>query len=235
LKVSCSEDTQFCSDEGIQIFGGMGFSKDTPMETAWRDARIPRIYEGTNEINRLHAVGMLLKKAFKGELPLVDAAKDVQRELTAVPDYSRPDFSACLAEEKYMVEQLKKVVLMTAGSAAKTYGNSLEKHQHVLLNIADLLIQVYRAESIILRVQKLALKHDESQLVSQLAIAKLNLYQAVECVRLNAKSAIISFSSGDSQNMLLMGLNRFTKYYNYPNIAALKNEIATDLIQKNNY
>src|SRR5699024_1635343 len=120
----------------------MGFSKDTPMETAWRDARIPRIYEGTNEINRMHAVGMLLKKALKGQLDLMSPAMAIQDELTGIPSFDTPDFSTLFAEEKELLKKLKKAFLMAAGSAVKKYGDKLEEHQNILMAAADILIEV---------------------------------------------------------------------------------------------
>ncbi len=235
LKVCVSENIQTCADEGIQIYGGMGFSKDTPMEAAWRDARIPRIYEGTNEINRMHAVGMLLQKAMKGELDLLSAAKGVQDELTSIPSFETPDFSALFAEEKQLVAQLKKVFLMVAGSAVQKYTTELEKHQNILMNAADVMIQIFRAESAILRTEKLAKKQGEEKWEDQIAMCRLNLYQAVEISKQKAREAIISFASGDEQKMLLTGLKRFTKYHNYPNVSELKNKIAASLIEENKY
>src|SRR5680860_1552596 len=133
LKVACSEDIQYCSDEGIQIFGGMGFSADAPMESAWRDARIPRIYEGTNEINRMLAVGMLLKKAMKGHVDLLGPATKVGNELTGIPSFDKPDYSELFAEEKEILQNLKKIFLMVAGSAVQKFGEKLEEQQQLLL------------------------------------------------------------------------------------------------------
>ena len=127
LKVFGSEVSQFVSDEGIQIFGGMGFSKDTPMESAWRDARITRIYEGTNEINRLLTVGMLLKKAMKGEIDLITPAMEVGNSLLGIPSFDTPDFSEVLSEEKAMIAKLKNVFLMISGKAVQKYGHGFRR------------------------------------------------------------------------------------------------------------
>lgn len=235
LKVCCSEDMQNCADEGIQIYGGMGFSKDTPMEAAWRDARIPRIYEGTNEINRMHAIGMLMVKALKGKPDLMSAALKVQDELTSVPSFDKPDTSQLFAEEKTIVKNLKKIFLMVAGSAIKKYQKELENHQNILMNAADVLIQIYRSESAILRTEKLVKKQGEEALEIQIAMTQLHLYHALEISTSKARESIISFATGDEQKMLLMGLKRFTKYQNYPNISALKNKIADRLNQENEY
>ncbi len=226
LKVAVSEHVQQTSDEGIQIYGGMGFSADTPMESAWRDARIARIYEGTNEINRMLSVGMLIKKALKGHVDLLGPATAVGEELMGVPSFEVPDFSETLSEEKDMVARLKKVFLMVAGSAVKKYGTELESHQQLLLAAADILIQVYLAESAILRTEKNLKRFGEEAQKAQIAMSKLYLYRAVDIVQQKAREAIVSFSEGDEQRMMLMGLKRFTKYTNFPNVIALRNTVA---------
>ncbi|MDT0687566.1 acyl-CoA dehydrogenase family protein [Autumnicola psychrophila] len=235
LKVACSEDVQNCSDEGIQIFGGMGFSADTPMESAWRDARIARIYEGTNEINRMLAVGMLVKKAMKGHVDLLGPATAVGDELTGIPSMDKPDYSELFAEEKEMIGKLKKVFLMTAGSAVQKFGPDLEEHQQLLMASADILIEIYLAESAILRAEKNAKRYGEDTQKEQIAMAKLYLYHAVDTVNQKAKEGIVSFAEGDEQRMMLMGLKRFTKYQNQPNVVQLRNTIAEKLTSENKY
>lgn len=235
LKVAVSEDAQDCTDEGIQIYGGMGFSADTPMESAWRDARISRIYEGTNEINRMLSVGMLMKKAMKGHIDFMGPAQAVADELTGIPSFDTPDYSELLSEEKAMLQKLKKVFLMVAGSAAQKFGAELEDHQQLLLASSDILIEIYMAESALLRAEKNAKKEGEDAQKVQIAIAKLRLYQAVEKINLKAKEGIISFAEGDKQKMMLMGLKRFTKYDNYPNIVELRNIIANKVTEDNTY
>ncbi len=235
LKVAVSEDIQNCADEGIQIFGGMGFSEDTPMEAAWRDARIARIYEGTNEINRMLAVGMLVKKAMKGHVDLLGPAQAVATELTSIPSFETPDFSELFAEEKDMIKKLKKVFLMVAGSAAQKYGTELEKHQQTLMAAADILIEIYMAESAILRTEKNAKRSGEDTQEVQIAMSKLYLYHAVDTVSIKAKESIISFAEGDEQRMMLMGLKRFTKYQNMPNIGAMRKTIAEKVSAEGKY
>ncbi|WP_121360494.1 acyl-CoA dehydrogenase family protein [Flavobacterium johnsoniae] len=235
LKVAVSEDVQNCSDEGIQVFGGMGFSEDTPMESAWRDARIARIYEGTNEINRMLSVGMLIKKAMKGHVDLLGPAMKVQEELMGIPSFDTPDFSELFSEEKVIVANLKKVFLMVAGSAVQKYGPELDSHQQLLMAAADILIEIYMAESTILRTEKLAKKEGEDKVQEQIAMAKLYLYKAVDIVNLRGKEGIASFSEGDEQRMMLMGLKRFTKYTNLPNVVALREKIAEKLVAENSY
>ncbi|MFT5963476.1 MAG: alkylation response protein AidB-like acyl-CoA dehydrogenase [Flavobacterium sp.] len=235
LKVAVSEDVQNCADEGIQIFGGMGFSEDTPMESAWRDARIARIYEGTNEINRMLSVGMLIKKAMKGHVDLLGPASKVQEELMGIPSFDAPDYSELFAEEKEMIGKLKKAFLMVAGGAIQKYGPDLEAHQQLLMAAADILIEIYMAESTILRTEKTAKKEGEDKIQEQIAMAKLYLYQAVDVVTQKGKESIISFAEGDEQRMMLMGLRRFTKYTNMPNIVALRETIASKLVAENEY
>jgi alkylation response protein AidB-like acyl-CoA dehydrogenase len=235
LKVAVSEDIQNCADEGIQIFGGMGFSEDTPMEAAWRDARISRIYEGTNEINRMLSVGMLIKKGMRGHVDLLGPATAVGKELTGVPSFESPDYSQPLAEEKDMLVKLKKALLMIAGSAVQKFGAEFESHQQILLNCSDVLIEIYMAESAILRAEKLAKKEGEAKAVDFINMAKLYLYHAVDLVESKGKEAIVSFTSGDEQKVMLMGLKRFTKYVNQPNVADLRTAIADKLIAENSY
>ena len=235
LKVAVSEDVQQTTDEGIQIFGGMGFSADTPMESAWRDARISRIYEGTNEINRMLAVGMLVKKAMKGHVDLLGPATQVGEELMGIPSFDTPDYSELFAEEKEMIGKLKKVFLMIAGSAVKKYGTELEQHQQVIMAASDILIETYMAESTILRTAKNVARFGEESQKAQIAMSRLYLYQAVELTIQKGKEAIISFAEGDEQKMMLMGLKRFTKYANFPNVVALRTTIADKIAADNKY
>ena len=235
LKVSVSEDVQACADEGIQIFGGMGFSKETPMESAWRDARITRIYEGTNEINRMLSVGMLVKKAMKGHVDLIGPAMKVVDELTGIPSFETPDFSEVLSEEKAMIENLKKVFLMVAGAAVQKYGPDLEEHQQLLMAASNILIEIYMAESAVLRTEKNCKRFGEDSQTYQIAMSKLYLYNAVDIILKNAKEGIVSFAEGDEQRMMLMGLKRFTKYQNQPNVVAIRNNISEKIQKENKY
>lgn len=235
LKVAVSEDVQATTDEGIQIFGGMGFSAEAPMEKAWRDARIARIYEGTNEINRMLSVGMLVKKAMKGHVDLLGPATAVGEELMGIPSFDAPDFSELFAEEKDLVARLKKVFLMVAGSAVKKFGPELEKHQQLMLAASDILIEVYMAESTILRTEKNAKRFGQEAQATQIAMSKLYLYNATDIVIQKGKEAIISFAEGDEQRMMLMGLKRFTKYTNNPNVATLRTQIADKVAADGGY
>lgn len=235
LKVAVSEFVQRCTDEGIQIFGGMGFSEDTPMESAWRDARISRIYEGTNEINRMLCIGMLIKKAMKGHVDVLTPAMAVKDELTGIPSFEVPDYSELFSEEKNIVKNLKKLFLMVAGAALQKYGEGIEEQQQLMLAASDILIQIYLAESAILRAEKMAKTKGEDNAKEQIAMAKLNLFHAIDVIETAGKHSIISFSTGDEQRMMLMGLKRYIKYVNMPNIIELRQIIAEKVIKENKY
>ncbi|UKB85967.1 acyl-CoA dehydrogenase family protein [Chryseobacterium sp. MEBOG06] len=230
LKVFVSDLAQHTADEGIQVYGGMGFSEDTPMEAAWRDSRISRIYEGTNEINRLLAVGMLIKRAMKGELDLLSPAMAISKELMGIPSFEVPDYSEFMSEEKSIIANLKKVFLMVSGAALQKFMMDIEKQQHLLLNASEILNQIYMAESAVLRAEK----HFSPDSV-QAAMAQLNLYKAVEKIIVAAKEGIVSFAEGDEQRMMLSGLRRFTKYTNHPNVVALTEKVAAHYIEKGTY
>jgi len=235
LKVAVSEDVQNCADEGIQIFGGMGFSEDTPMEAAWRDARIARIYEGTNEINRMLSVGMLVKKAMKGHVDLLGPAMSVSDELMGIPSFDTPDYSKLFSEEKEMISRLKKVFLMVAGSAVQKFGPQLEQHQQLLMAASNILIEIYMAESTLLRTEKNVKRFGEKEQETHIHMAQLYLFNAVEIIKKNGIEGIVSFAEGDEQRMMLMGLKRFTKYVNYPNVVHLRNAIASKVTTENKY
>lgn len=235
LKVFGSEVSQYVSDEGIQIFGGMGFSKDTPMESAWRDARITRIYEGTNEINRLLTVGMLLKKAMKGEIDLLTPAMEVGNSLMGIPSFDTPDFSVLFSEEKELIARLKKTFLMISGKAVQKFGMDLENHQQLVLAAAEVMIEIYMAESAVLKAEKVVELTSQKDGEIQIALAQLNLYNAVDKINNFGKEAILYFAEGDEQRVMLMGLKRFTKYVNNPNPIALRNTISEKVISENKY
>ena len=205
------------------------------MPLAWRDARIARIYEGTNEINRMLSVGMLVKKAMKGHVDLLGPAKKVQEELMGIPSFDTPDYSELFSEEKEMISKLKKAFLMIAGKAVETFGMELEEHQQLILAAAEVLIEIYMAESAMIKAEKVAEMSSTDAAKGQIAMAKLNLNHAVEIISTKGKEAIVYFSEGDEQRMMLMGLKRFTKYTNLPNVIALRKEISAILIKENKY
>lgn len=233
-KVHGSEVLDYVVDQGVQVYGGMGYSAEVPMEKAYRDARISRIYEGTNEINRILIVGMLLKRAMKGEVHLFDQAMAVSQELTAVPSFETVDTSGILAAEKEVLKQLKKVFLMVCGKAALVFGDKIEEEQEIMMNLADIMIEIYAAESAILRAEKLVELKGEQSGRSQLAMARVYLSEAVDKINTAGKEAIASFTSGDEQKVMLMGLKRFTKT-DMINTKSLRRQIADDMIAKGKY
>ncbi|SET94454.1 acyl-CoA dehydrogenase family protein [Hymenobacter actinosclerus] len=234
LKVEGSEVLDYVVDEGVQIYGGYGFSADYPMDRNYRDSRINRIFEGTNEINRMLAVDMILKKAMKGELDLMGPAQAVQQELMAIPDMNLEEETGLFAAEKKTVAKLKKAILMVAGTAVQKYMNSLAKEQEVLMNIADMAIKVYTAESVLLRVEKEAAAKGEEALSAQIDIARVYLYDTVDQVNKAGKDAIGTMTEGDEQRLLAMGLKRFTKADLF-NAKEARRRIADVLIAANEY
>ncbi len=234
IKVHASEVLDFVVDEGVQVYGGMGFSEEAPMARAYRDSRICRIYEGTNEINRMLLVGTILKRALKGELNLMEPAMAVAKELTSVPSFESIDTSMPFAEEKDVIKRLKKAILMVAGSAAQKFGPKLNDEQEILMNIADMVIEVYCAESGILRAEKAASMLGEEAAKYHTTMSKVYLYEAVDKVAQAGKEAVVSFVEGDEQKVMLMGLKRFTKA-NPINTKELRREIADHMIEKGDY
>ncbi len=233
LKVEGSEVLDYVVDEGVQIFGGYGFSADYPMDRAYRDSRINRIFEGTNEINRMLAVDMILKKGLKGELDLMGPAQAVQQELLALPGTGESDDSAFAAEKK-IIANLKKAILMVAGTAVQKYTATLAKEQEVLMNIADMSIKTYVAESALLRVEKEIATKGEGALSRELDMARVYLSDTIDIVEKAAKEAIASMTEGDEQRLLVMGLRRFTKADLF-NVKDARRRVAAGLIEANDY
>jgi len=234
MKVHGSEVLDYVVDESLQTYGGMGFSEEAPMARAYRDARITRIYEGTNEINRMLLVGMILKRAMSGELDLLSPAMAVAKELTSVPSFASIDASVLFAEEKQVIKGLKKAVLMVAGKAAQTFGTALEEQQEVMMHIADMIIETYVAESALLRTEKLVGIRGEEACLQYINMSRLYLNRAVDKVALHGKEAINSFATGDEQKVMLMGLKRFTKI-NPINATAIRRQLADFVIEQNKY
>ncbi|WBL42778.1 acyl-CoA dehydrogenase family protein [Algoriphagus halophytocola] len=233
-KVQCSEVLDYVVDQGVQIYGGMGYSADAPMERAYRDARISRIYEGTNEINRMLMVGMLLKRAMKGEINIFDPAMAVSKELTSVPSFETIDTSELFAAEKEVLKKLKKVFLMVGGKAAMALQDKIEDEQEIMMNLADVMIEIYASESAILRTEKLVSMKGEDACKNQIAMAQIYLSEAVDKINVAAKEAIGSFTKGDEQKVMLMGLKRFTKSELY-NTKELRRQIADYMIDQGKY
>ncbi|MBC6409555.1 MAG: acyl-CoA dehydrogenase family protein [Ekhidna sp.] len=234
IKVHGSEVLDYCVDQGVQVYGGMGFSEEAPMARAYRDARITRIYEGTNEINRMLMIGMMMKKAMKGELELLEPAMAVGKELTSVPSFDLPDLTTPLAKEKEVIKNIKKAVLMAAGKAAEKFGPKLEHEQEVLMNLADMLIEVYAAESTILRTEKLMGIYGEGGAKLYIDMARLYLYEAVTKIKNAGDEAVACFAEGDELRIMLMGMKRFTKMDLF-NTKELRHAIADVMIQKNKF
>ena len=234
MKVLGSEVLDYVVDETVQIHGGMGYSAETRAELAYRDARINRIFEGTNEINRMLTVDMILKKAMKGEIDLMTPAMAISSELTGVPDITPPPTDLFEKQLQY-VRNFKKAILMVAGSAAQKLMMSLAKEQEILMNIADMAIWAYTAESTILRVQKLrGLRGDDADLSVQEAIMRVYTYQASEWIHSAGKEALLAFAEGDELKMMLMGMKRFAKTEDF-NTKEARQLIAMHLIEKNEY
>jgi alkylation response protein AidB-like acyl-CoA dehydrogenase len=233
LKVAGSEVLDYVVDEGVQIFGGYGFSADYPMDRAYRDSRINRIFEGTNEINRMLTMDMLLKRAMKGELDVMGAVMGIQKELTGIPEFGEED-TALFAAEKKALKNMKKSMLMIAGSAAQKFVEKLATEQEILMNLADICILAYLAESALLRTEKLISMKGEDNCKAQVDMVKVYVSDALDKVGIAGKNAINAFTSGDEQRMLLMGLKRYTKIAPV-NTKDARRRVAAKLIEAGQY
>lgn len=233
LKVAGSECLDYVADEAVQIYGGMGYSAEAPVEKAYRDSRINRIFEGTNEINRMLIIDMLLRKAMKGELDLMGPAMKVAGELMSIPEAGEEIEGVFVNEYKYL-EGYKKAILMVAGSAVQKLMQTLSKEQEVLMNLADITILIYQAESVLLRVQKMIDKNGEEASAAQIAIVKTFFYDASSKIEKAGKDALNTFAEGDELRMMLMGLKRFTKTEAF-NPRDARQLIASKLIEANGY
>jgi alkylation response protein AidB-like acyl-CoA dehydrogenase len=233
LKVWGSEVLDYVTDEGVQIYGGMGFSADAPMDRSYRDARINRIFEGTNEINRLLTVDMMLKRAMKGELDLMTPATAVAAELMSIPDFSEED-TTLFAAEKKIIANLKKATLMVAGAAVQKLMMSLSKEQEILMNIADMASYVYVAESAMLRTEKLVSLRGEEACKGQLDLMRIYFVEAVDGLQKAGKEALWAFAEGDEQRMMLVGLRRFTKMEPF-NVKQARQNVAQQIIAADKY
>ena len=233
LKVFGSEMIQYVSDEAVQIYGGMGFSAESEVEASYRDARISRIYEGTNEINRLLIVKMMLKKALTGEIDLLGPAKAVAKELMSIPSF-KSSSKQFFDEEKKVLMNLKKASLMIAGAATKKLGEKLAEEQEVMMNVANMIIEIYMLESALLKTEKLVEKDGEVAHKEKVAMTTLYSYHAVEEIHKNGKEALYAISEGDEQRMMLMGLKRLTKTQP-TNLKELRRQVAKKLIEEKQY
>jgi alkylation response protein AidB-like acyl-CoA dehydrogenase len=233
IKVHASEALDYVVDEGVQIYGGMGYSAEAPMDRAYRDSRINRIFEGTNEINRMLTVDMILKRAMKGELDLMGPAEAVAKELMAIPDFNTEEEDLFTKEKKY-VANFKKAVLLVAGAAVQKLMASLGKEQEVLMYLADMVIETYVSESLQLRVEKLAGQRGEEAVQDQIAMMQVYIRDAGDKIFKSGKEALNAFSDGDERRMIMVGLKRFTKTEDM-NTTAARRRVAAKLIEENKY
>jgi alkylation response protein AidB-like acyl-CoA dehydrogenase len=234
IKVAGSEMLDYVVDEAVQTFGGTGYSEEYPVARMYRDSRINRIFEGTNEINRMLAVGQVMKKAMKGELDILGPAMKIQDELMEIPDFGDEGDGSPLYQERKTVEQSKKSILLVAGAAAKKYMMELEEQQEILMNIADMAFDVFVAESTLMRTEKLIQLKGEEAVQTQIAMTKSYIADAMDRVHKAGKQALAGFAEGDMLTMMYMGVKRFTKYPITNTIAARK-QVAKELIEKEEY
>lgn len=233
IKVHASEVLDYVTDEGVQIYGGMGYSAEAPMDRSYRDARINRIFEGTNEINRMLAVDMMLKRAMKGELDLMGPAQRVAAEMMSIPDFgAQPE--GLFGKEHQYISGFKKAVLMTAGAAVQKLMQSLSKEQEVIMYLADMLIELYVSESVLLRVEKLVSRVGGEAAREKTDMARVYLFDAAQKIYTAGRNALNAFADGDERRMMLMGLKRFTKTEELNTTEARRN-IAAKLIEANQY
>ena len=234
IKVFCSEAMQNSSDDGVQIFGGMGFSADTPMEAAWRDARIGRIYEGTNEINRMVSVGMLLKKAAKGHLDLMSPVMKIVEKIK-LNQFDKITNNSKFVQEEFLVQKIKDIFLLLTGMAFQKYGADLEKNQITLLALSDILIYSYFCESTLLRTKKNHDRNNENYSETHIQMTQLFIYSSLEKVKEKAKEIVLSIANEKEKIGLINSIEKMTRYNEYPNIVELKTNIADAIIKENEY
>jgi hypothetical protein len=233
LKVFGSEMLDYVVDEAVQIFGGYGFSEEYPAARAYRDSRINRIFEGTNEINRLLTVDMLVKRSLKGRLDFMGPAMAIQKELLSVPSFGEKPVGL-LALELDAVRSAKKAILMIAGSAVQKFMQKLSDEQEIIMNVTDMLIEVYTSESAILRTLKLSSLKSESEILPYVEMTQVYVSDSLERINLYGKHAIAAFAEGDELKMLMLGLKRYTKF-DPINTTKLRRDIADRLIEANKY
>jgi len=233
LKVFGSEMLDFVVDEAVQIHGGNGYSDEYSVSRAYRDSRINRIFEGTNEINRLLSVDMVLKRAMKGRLDILTPAKNVAKELVSIPDFGAADDSPFAAERK-LIAQFKKAILLTAGSAVQKLMMQLEQEQEILMHIADMAMVTFHAESALLRLMKLSIARGADAVAYETDILHTFLYDSADKIDKHGRDAINGFAEGDEQRMLLLGVKRFCKASPF-NSKDAKRRIADKLIAEGRY
>jgi len=233
IKVHASEALDYIVDEGVQIYGGMGYSAEAPMDRAYRDSRINRIFEGTNEINRILTVDMILKRAMKGELDLMGPAQAVANELMSIPDFNTVEEDFFAKERKY-IANFKKAILLVAGAAVQKLMTNLAKEQEVLMYLADMVIETYASESIQLRVEKLAGQRGDEAVKDQIDMMQVYIRDAADKILKSGKEALNAFAEGDERRMMMTGLKRYTKTEDI-NTTAARRRVAAKLIEQNKY
>jgi len=233
IKVWCSEMIDYVVDETMQIHAGYGFVEEYPAERAYRDARINRIFEGTNEINRLIISGFLLKKAMSGQLPLMPAIKKLMDEMLSAPSVSE-ELEGSLAAERKLVEQAKKLGLFAAGAATQKYMQAIQDQQEIMGAIADMTIETYAMEGAVLRAQKIAQAKGEAAAAVPIAMARVYLTQAMERVESAAKRVIAAVADGDMLRTQMAILRRLAKYEPF-NTIALRQQIAQRMLERGKY
>ena len=231
IKVAISEDMQICADEGVQIFGGMGFSAEVPVESAWRDARIGRIYEGTNEINRMLIIGMLLKKAMKGKLDIMTPYQDIlsNKQLSIEENF---DF---FQDEINLVENFKRTFILLLGKAFEKFGSEIDKNQQVLLSLSDIAIEAYFSESSLKRTIKNINKTSADDQSDQINMTRLYIYDARQIILNKSNDLVNSIIETKNQDNLYNSIVSKLKYYKNPNVFKLKTKIADKVISENKY
>ena len=233
LKVTGSECLNYVVDEGVQIYGGMGYSEEAPMAGAYRDARINRTFEGTNEINRMLSIDMLLKRTMRGKVDMLTPAMAIQKELMSMPSFGDAP-QGLLAEEQSYIKNLKKLFLAVAGGTVQTLMRKLKHEQEILMNLADIMSEIYLAESAVLRTLKLVSLRGEEACQGQIAMTKVFVNDAIERSAIHARNAVAAWAEGDMKRILLMGVKRYTKH-EYVNTKDLRRKIADQLLQANKY
>jgi alkylation response protein AidB-like acyl-CoA dehydrogenase len=234
MKIKGSEMLDYVVDEGVQIFGGYGYVSEYPVERYYRDSRITRIYEGTNEINRMLIPGILLKRAMKGELALLAAAKGIQSELLDFPSLDEDQAEGPLVEEKKLIDNAKKISLLTAGLAAQKFGTKLQDEQGVLGAVADIMIETYGMESVYLRTMKILAVRGEADAVTEIKMTRLFVEEATGQVELWAREVLAACSDGDELRTMLAALKRLTRHVPIDSLHT-RLEIADYFIEKEKY
>jgi alkylation response protein AidB-like acyl-CoA dehydrogenase len=234
IKVLGSEVLDYVVDESLQVFGGYGFSEEYPMARAYRDARINRIFEGTNEINRLLSIDALLKRAMKGQIDLMTPGMAIQKELMSVPDFSTPDAEDIFGAERKALKNAKKAFLLVVGSAVQKLMMGLEKEQEIIMHGADMLIDIFAMESAMLRAEKLVNLHGLEASKLYVDMVKSYFFDAMDRINVSGKQALVGFAEGDELRIMTMGLKRFTKY-EAVNTKNIRRAVADKMIAENDY